>query len=121
MTRYRIGIDVGGTHTDMVLVDTLNNSSRVHKLPSTPANPAIAVLEGVQHFIASGIAPADIAFFSHGTTVTTNTLLEMKGARIGVLLNRGMRGILEVQTQAREGWSTFDHFFVNPEPVARPR
>ncbi len=121
MTRFRIGIDVGGTHTDMVLVDTLNNSSRVHKLPSTPANPAIAVLEGVKSFIASGIAPADIAFFSHGTTVATNTLLEMKGARIGVLLNRGMRGILEVQTQAREGWSTFDHFFVKPEPLARPR
>ncbi len=121
MTRYRIGIDVGGTHTDMVLLDTFDNKIRVQKLPSTAHNPAIAVLEGVKNFIDSGIAPGDISFFSHGTTVATNALLEMKGACIGVLLNRGMRGILEVQSQARDGWSPFDHMFRKPEPLARPR
>ncbi len=121
MTRYRIGIDVGGTHTDMVLTDRADNSIRIEKLPSTPHNPSIAVLDGVRRFIASGIAPEEISFFSHGTTATTNALLEMKGARIGVLINRGMRGIMEVQSQARDGWSPFDHFFNKPEPLARPR
>jgi N-methylhydantoinase A len=121
LARYRIGIDVGGTHTDMVLVDSETQKSRIHKLPSTPHNPAIAVLDGVASFIASGIAPEDIVFFSHGTTVTTNALLEMKGARIGVIINKGMRGILEVQSQARDGWSPFDHFYTKPEPLARPR
>lgn len=121
MTRYRIGIDVGGTHTDMALLDSDEQTARIHKLPSTPDNPSRAVLEGVAHFIESGIAPDDISFFAHGTTVTTNALLEMKGARIGVLINAGMRGILEVQSQARDGWSPFDHFFARPEPLARPR
>ncbi len=120
MSRYRIGIDVGGTHTDMVLFDAADNSIVIGKLPSTPHNPAIAVLDGVKRFIAEGVAPGDIGFFGHGTTVATNALLEMKGGPIGVLVNRNMRGILEVQSQARDGWSPFDHFFRKPEPLARP-
>lgn len=124
MTRYRIGIDVGGTHTDLVLLDSAasktEESWRIEKLPSTPENPSIAVLAGVERFIAQGIEPSEIGFFAHGTTATTNALLEMKGAKTGVLINRGMRGILEVQSQARDGWSPFDHLFHKPEPLARP-
>ena len=56
MSRYRIGIDVGGTHTDMVLFDAADNSIVIGKLPSTPHNPAIAVLDGVNRFIAEGEA-----------------------------------------------------------------
>jgi N-methylhydantoinase A len=117
---YRIGIDVGGTHTDMVLTDTAGSTYRIEKLPSTPHNPAIAVLAGLERFIASGVAPDEIEFFSHGTTATTNALLEMKGAKVGLLINAAMRGILEVQTQARDGTSPFDHLFRRPEPLARP-
>ncbi len=78
------------------------------------------MLDGVNRFIADGIVPDEIGFFAHGTTVTTNALLEMKGGPIGVMVNRHMRGILEVQSQARDGWSPFDHFFHKPEPLARP-
>lgn len=124
MTRYRIGIDVGGTHTDIVLAQADGPGHvaryRIEKIPSTPHNPAVAVLAGVEKLIASGAPPADIEFFAHGTTVSTNALLQMKGARLGVLLNTGMRGVLEVQTQARDGWPPFDHFFRKPEPLARP-
>ena len=119
--RYRLGIDVGGTHTDMVLSDVVAGTLVIEKLPSTPGNPAIAVLEGLERFIARGIAPSEIGFFAHGTTVTTNALLEMKGARIGLLINRGMGGILEVQTQGRDGVSPFDHYFKKPPPLVRPR
>lgn len=124
MPRYRIGIDVGGTHTDMVLLEAEAPADgagwRIVKVPSTPHNPALAVLAGVQQFIAEGVVPDDIEFFSHGTTATTNALLEMRGARIGVLINPHMRGILEVQSQARDGWPPFDHMFHKPEPLARP-
>ena len=80
MSEYRLGVDVGGTHTDLVLVDG-SGGMRVEKVPSTPGNPSIAVLEGIGRLIGSGIAPETIGFFGHGTTVTTNALLEMKGAR----------------------------------------
>lgn len=124
MPRYRLGIDVGGTHTDMVLLqagaDGAASEWRIAKVPSTPHNPAIAVLDGVRQFVSRGIDPADIDFFSHGTTATTNALLEMRGAKIGVLVNAAMRGILEVQSQARDGWPPFDHLFLKPEPLARP-
>jgi N-methylhydantoinase A len=117
---YRVGIDVGGTHTDMVLYDSAGGAVRIEKLPSTPHNPSIAVLEGLQRFIAGGVAPGEIEFFAHGTTVTTNAMLELKGAPIGLLINRGMRGILEVQTQGRDGISSFDHYFQKPAPLVRP-
>ncbi len=119
--RYRVGVDVGGTHTDMVLVDTLTGAYRVEKLPSTLHNQSVAVIEGLGRFLALGIAADEIGAFAHGTTVTTNALLEMKGARIGVLINAHMSGILEVQTQGRDGVSPFDHFFRRPEPLARPK
>lgn len=115
---------MGGTHTDMVLLESGLDGSRprwrIAKVPSTPHNPALAVLAGVQQFIDEGIDPSDIEFFSHGTTATTNALLEMRGAKIGVLVNAHMRGILEVQSQARDGWPPFDHLFKKPEPLARP-
>ena len=93
--RYRIGVDVGGTHTDLVLNDTETGEVMIEKLPSTPSNPATAVLDGVNRFIARGIAPDDIGYFGHGTTVATNALLEMKGAKVGLLINEGYRGIAE--------------------------
>ncbi len=120
MNRYRIGIDVGGTHTDVVLTDAQGGAYRIEKLPSTPHNPAIAVLAGVERLLASGVAPHEIEFFGHGTTATTNALLELNGAKTGLLINAGMRGVLEVQSQGRDGWSPFDHFFQRPQPLVRP-
>lgn len=121
MARYRIGVDVGGTHTDLVLTDDEARAYRIEKVPSTPHNPAIAVLAGVRRLIDAGVAADEIAYFAHGTTATTNALLEMNGARTGVLINEGLSGVFEVQSQGRDGWSPFDHFFRRPEPLARPR
>ena len=115
MNEYRLGVDVGGTHTDLVLVDG-SGEMRVEKVPSTPGNPSIAVLDGIGRFFVSGIAPERIGFFGHGTTVTTNALLEMKGARAGLLINEGFRAIQEVQTGARET-DQFDLKFRRPEPL----
>ena len=115
--RYRLGVDVGGTHTDLVLLDTVTGELSVEKVPSTPKNPAIGVLEGMANFIAKGIPPSQIGFFAHGTTITTNALLEMRGAKVGLLITKGYRAVQEVQSQARDG-NLFDYFYSKPLPIA---
>jgi N-methylhydantoinase A len=116
-SHYRLGVDVGGTHTDLVLLDPATGDVMVEKVASTPRNPALGVLEGLAKFKAKGIAPGSIAFFAHGTTITTNALLEMRGAKVGLLITKGFRAVQEIQSQARDG-NLFDYFYVKPEPIA---
>jgi len=116
-THYRLGVDVGGTHTDLVLLDAATGQVMVEKVSSTPKNPALGVLEGVARFAARGIAPESIAFFAHGTTITTNALLEMRGAKVGLLITQGFRAVQEIQNQARDG-NLFDYFYAKPVPIA---
>src|SRR5262245_33760391 len=116
-SRYRLGVDVGGTHTDLVLLDTMTGELLVEKVASTPKNPALGVLDGVARLVARGIAPAEIGFFAHGTTITTNALLEMRGAKVGLLITKGYRAVQEMQSQARDG-NLFDYFYVKPVPIA---
>jgi N-methylhydantoinase A len=115
--RYRLGVDVGGTHTDLVLLDAASGALMVEKVSSTPRNPALGVLDGVAKFVARGVKPEDIAFFAHGTTITTNALLEMRGAKVGLLITKGFRAVQEIQAQARDG-NLFDYFYAKPAPIA---
>ncbi len=115
--RYRLGVDVGGTHTDLVLLNTSTGELMVEKVSSTPHNPALGVLNGVSKFVARGVDPNAIEFFAHGTTITTNALLEMRGSKVGLLITRGYRAVQEVQAQARDG-NLFDYFYSKPEPIA---
>src|SRR6267154_1875477 len=118
--QYRLGVDVGGTHTDLVLLDAATGRVMVEKVSSTPKNPALGVLDGVARFVARGIAPDSIAFFAHGTTITTNALLEMRGAKVGLLITQGFRAVQEIQNQARDG-NLFDYFYAKPTPIAPQR
>src|SRR4051812_9791983 len=115
--RYRLGVDVGGTHTDLVLLDAASGALMVEKVASTPKNPALGVLDGVARFVARGVAPGAIEFFAHGTTITTNALLEMRGAKVGLLITKGFRAVQEIQGQARDG-NLFDYFYAKPAPIA---
>ncbi len=115
--RYRIGVDVGGTHTDLVLLDVVDGTFSVEKVPSTPHNPALGVLDGIARFVDKGLDPADVDFFAHGTTITTNALLEMRGARVGLLITAGYRAVQEVQQQARDG-NLFDYSYTKPSAIA---
>src|SRR5580658_6537993 len=116
-TKYRLGVDVGGTHTDLVLLDVAGGTLAVEKVATTPANPALGIMRGIGNFAARGVDLSGIEFFSHGTTITTNALLEMRGAKVGLLVNRGFRAIQETQGQARDG-NVFDYFFQKPPPIA---
>ncbi|MCC2096224.1 MAG: hydantoinase/oxoprolinase family protein, partial [Hyphomicrobiales bacterium] len=115
--RYRLGVDVGGTHTDLMLLDVASGDLMVEKVSSTPHNPALGVLNGVQRFAERGIQPGSIEFFAHGTTITTNALLEMRGAGVGLLITKGYRAIQDVQQQARDT-NLFDYFYSKPSPIA---
>ncbi len=116
-SRYRLGVDVGGTHTDLVLLNVESGDLMVEKVSSTPKNPALGVLNGVSRFVARGVKAGEIEFFAHGTTITTNALLEMRGAKVGLLITKGFRAVQEIQVQARDG-NLFDYFFAKPAPIA---
>src|SRR5215470_5534883 len=106
---WRIGVDIGGTFTDVVLVDEVRGQVGVVKVPTTPRDFARGVLDALVAAMASrGIAPADVAWLAHATTVVTNALLEGKGARTALITTRGMRDVLELRRSARA--SLYDLF-----------
>jgi N-methylhydantoinase A len=97
----RIGVDIGGTFTDVV-VRRPGAPSRIMKIPTTRGDPSIAVLEALKRMQAEwGLAPQDVLRFVHGTTVATNAVLERKGAKVGVLTTEGFRDVLEIGRQMR--------------------
>src|SRR5260370_4522580 len=97
----RIGIDTGGTFTDIVSVDGASGAMRVTKVASTPANPAIGLARGVEAILRDAGATADaIAGLAHGTTVATNALLQGEIRSLGLIVTAGFRHILEIARQA---------------------
>src|SRR3954454_5009226 len=98
---YRIGIDVGGTFTDLVAIDA-SGAPTLAKVPSTPQDPSLGVLGGLEQLAARlGLDRADLLSQTdrivHGTTVATNALLERKGARLGLLTTEGHRDVIEMR------------------------
>jgi len=121
MGRYRVTVDTGGTFSDFVYLDEDTGEISIAKIASTPDDPSRAIIEGIQALLAKGIPAQDIAFFCHGTTVGTNALLEGKGARTGLLVTEGFRGIYPVGEQSRPyGPAIFDVMFDKP-PMLVPQ
>ncbi len=97
-----IGVDVGGTFTDLVLADTETGAVTIHKVSSTPEDPSIGVAEGVAGLCdRAGLARAAIDHVLHGTTIATNAALEHKGAECGLITTRGYRDILHIGRHQR--------------------
>jgi N-methylhydantoinase A len=116
--RFRIGIDTGGTFTDIVSVDTLSGAMQVTKVASTPANPAIGLLRGVNEILAAnGVTTDEVAGLVHGTTVATNALLQGEINSLGLIVNAGFRHILEIARQSvPEGYGN-SYFWVKPDRI----
>src|SRR5262245_13675558 len=115
---WRVGIDTGGTFTDFVLLDEETGAVQSAKVPSTPADPALAFVEGLAGLLVRArVAPAALTSVSHGTTVATNALLERKGARTGLLTTAGFRDVLEIRRHVRGPGRIYDLFFVPPAPL----
>ena len=94
---YRLGVDVGGTFTDVLLINEADSSFRVAKVPSTPADSSIGVLHGIARVCElANIGPGAIQDVMHGTTVATNAILTGKGARVGLVTTKGHRHVLQI-------------------------
>lgn len=120
---YKIGIDVGGTFTDLVYTDD-GGSIRVVKTPSTPENQAIGVLEGLRRIASAENKDikellSDTELIIHGTTVATNTMLEFNGAKTGLITTKGCRDDIEIRRGIKE--RIFNPRYPGPIPIARRR
>jgi len=116
---YRLGVDVGGTFTDFLLIESGSGRATRAKVLSTPADPSRAVLEGIKKVCAiARIDPSAIADVLHGTTVATNVVLEGKGARVGLVATQGFRFMMQIARShipgGLGGWITHP----KPQPLA---
>jgi N-methylhydantoinase A len=94
---YRLGIDVGGTFTDLILVDEGSGDIHTAKVPSTPSDSSIGVMNGIEKVCSNaGVDPTSISQVMHGTTVATNTVLTGTGARVGLVTTKGYRQVLQI-------------------------
>jgi len=113
---YRLGVDAGGTFTDLALYDVEADHLEFAKTPSTPSDPTLAVADGFRQLTTKlGLVPASVDFFIHGTTVAINALLERKGARTALITTSGFRDVLQIGRQDRP--SLYDWRIRRPEPL----
>jgi N-methylhydantoinase A len=116
MATFRLGIDVGGTFTDVLLLSEDTGEVRHTKVITSRADPAASVLDGVSRALREfDVDPGEVTAILHGTTIATNALIERRGARTALLTSRGMRDVLEIGRQIRP--SLFDWFADKPEPL----
>jgi N-methylhydantoinase A len=114
--RVRIGVDVGGTFTDFVLIDDERNFIHTGKRLTTPGDPSRAIIEGVERLVTeTSTALSAVDAVVHGTTLVTNTVIERKGAKVGLITTRGFRDSLEMGRETR--YDLYDLFFEKPEPL----
>ena len=113
---FRIGVDIGGTFTDAVLLAEATGETRIAKVPSTPADPSRGFLDAVDRILGLGDAePGAVSYLVHGTTVATNSLIEGKTPRTAFITTEGFRDLLEIGRQVRP--SLYDVHFEKPAPL----
>jgi N-methylhydantoinase A len=113
---YRLGVDIGGTFTDATLINEETGEIHIGKVSSTPQDPSLGFIEVTQRILRqNNVAPAEITYLVHGTTVATNAIIEGKVARTGFITTAGFRDMLEIARQIRP--SLYDLGFEKPKPL----
>lgn len=116
---YRLGVDVGGTFTDILLIDGGSGRTWRAKTASTPADQSVGVLRGIEKVCQqAGIILGEVGAVLHGTTVATNAILEGKGARVGLVTTRGFRQVLQIARSYVPGGLAGWIIWPKPEPLA---
>jgi N-methylhydantoinase A len=116
---YRLGVDVGGTFTDLLLIEDETGQTFRTKVPSTPHDPSEAVVNGSRKICEeAGVTAEEIAYFMHGTTVATNAVLEGKGSRVGLVVTEGYKQVLQVARSFVPGGLAGWIVWPKPEPMA---
>ena len=117
---YRLGVDVGGTFTDLLLLDEGTGRFWRHKTPSTPQDSSKGIMTGVDAICRqAGTNPSAVEVFLHGTTVATNAVLEGKGARVGLVTTEGYRQVMQIARSLVPGGLAAWIVWPKPEPLAR--
>ncbi|HEU5300428.1 MAG TPA: hydantoinase/oxoprolinase N-terminal domain-containing protein, partial [bacterium] len=117
---YRLGLDIGGTFTDVVLLHEPTGAIRTHKVLTTPRDPADGALRSVREICAAaGIGIAELGTLIHATTLVTNAIIERKGAKTALLTTAGFRDTLEVGKEQR--YDIYDLFLRYPDPLVPRR
>lgn len=115
----RLGVDVGGTFTDLLLFNEQNSELRLLKTPSTPQDQSIGIMNGITQLIAeAGISPSEINALLHGTTVSTNVVLEEKGAKVGLLVTKDFEQVLHLARSQTPGPLAGWMIMEKPDPLA---
>ena len=116
---YRLGVDVGGTFTDLLLFNQDSGAFWRHKTPSTPHDSSEGILNGVNALCdEAGVAASDIEYLLHGTTVATNAVLEGKGARVGLVTTEGYRHVMQIARSYVPGGLAAWIIWPKPQPLA---
>ena len=116
MKHVRIGIDVGGTFTDILLLDEESGALVAEKIPSTSHDPSQGIADGVALILRrAGISVGHVAYLAHGSTVATNAVLEHRGAKTGLITTAGFKDVLEIGRQARP--HLYDLQVDKPDPL----
>ena len=118
MTRFRVGVDIGGTFTDIVFLGE-NGQRLTRKISSTVDNYATAIVDGLAELISErNLEPTDIVELLHGTTVSTNIVLEAKGAKVGLLVTENFEQVLHLARSQTPGPLAGWIIMQKPDPLA---
>ncbi len=113
---FRVGIDIGGTFTDLVLLDSRTGRLVNEKVLTTPNDPSAGALEGLEKILGrNGVEPGRVRQLIHGTTLVANAIIERRGARVALVTTAGFGDVLEIGTEWR--YDTYDLFMETPRPL----
>ena len=116
LNRYKIGADVGGTFTDLVLFEENSQEIKVHKVPTVPQNQADGIYTGTSELITENqISPTEVVYLAQGSTIAINAMIEGKTAKVGLITTEGFRDLLELRRQKRD--KLYDLFVEKPLPL----
>ena len=114
--KVRVGVDIGGTFTDFIVLAQDSGRFRIGKRLTTPGDPSRAVLDGLADILQQqALQPGDVSVVVHATTLVTNTVIERTGAAVGLIATQGCRDVLEIGTESR--YDLYDLFLRMPEPL----
>jgi N-methylhydantoinase A/oxoprolinase/acetone carboxylase beta subunit len=119
----RVGVDVGGTFTDLIYVDDESGVIRVHKIATTPEDPSLGTIQGIRELAAEArVAPSELDQVFHGTTIATNIVIEHTGATVGMITTEGYRDILHIARHKKPlNFSNYQDLPWQRYPVVRRR
>jgi N-methylhydantoinase A len=116
---WHLAVDIGGTFTDVVLLDAKGTTTVVEKVLTTAKEPAVGVMDGVRRTLArGGVAARELRYVIHGTTLVTNALIERKGATTALITTAGHEDAIEIGRETR--YDAYDLALEKPEPLVRP-